>query len=156
MTEPEREPFTPRPVKEQPFSLSVRTDEDYAEGDWRTLPCGLEVLVAPSGTSRADSILAKLVKKHGDTPKKSIDDIPPQKQRDFTVDLLAAANFLAFRDPKTKRPEVEINGEVWHGDQIQDRKRVLSELPTVRLELEALFKEVQAEFGSEIEEAEKN
>lgn len=156
MSEPEREPFTPRPVKDQPFSLTVRTDEDYSEGDWQQLPCGLDVLVAPSGTSRSDAKLAALVKKYGKPPKKSIEDVPPDKQRAFTLDLLAAVNFLAFRDPKTKRPEVEINGEVWKGDRIEDRKRVLSELPTVRLELEALFKEVQEEFGAEIEEAEKN
>lgn len=154
--EAKAEPFSsPRAVEEEGFSLSVTTDEDFAAGEWVTLPCGLPVQVAPiTGTQEADKQASHILRKV-DGKARHFDDLKGVKRTDYATRVAARVGFLGFKDPKTGAPEVEINGTIWK-DNEPTRLRMLKTLPSIRKEIEVELDAVQERFGTESEETAKN
>lgn len=152
MGEDNAQPF-PVATKSDAFELHVTTDEEYARGEWREIPCGLEVLLAPSGTQEAERIQAAMLKKYGGGQCKRVEDLPAAKVGVFGAAVIARANFLGFRAPGGV--EVVINDEIYP-DNLQTRERIILEIPMIRGQVAEEIRNLQHEYGTEQEEAAGN
>jgi len=154
MSEPAKEkPFPKVAEKPQKFALTVTTEDEYSVGEWRELPCGLEVKLAPAGTGEAAKVAARMAKKHGARTVQGLAEMKVDKAAPYSLDVAVNAHFLDFRAPDGL--PVEINGEVFDNS-LKSRLRILRDFPTIRRQIEEELERVNEEFRNAIEDTGKN
>lgn len=131
------------------FDLSYRRDAELAEGEWRKLINGLEVLVAPTNTAHFSRIKAQVVAKYGGRRARGLEDLKSKHQTRALCHLIAAGSFLGFRTPNGL--PLAINGSDVD-DTIEGRMWMLEEFPELREDISAEITALTEE-GEELSEA---
>ena len=126
-----------------------QTAEKIESGEWFTLDSGLEVLVARGGSPEFYRVAAAAGKKFGKRGK----DIPPEKNLDSLLWVMARANFKSFKGPDGEK-KVAVEGSQFE-DTAQGRQDLLFLLPDLRDDIMALAGSTAEEFQMEIDEAGK-
>jgi hypothetical protein len=131
---------------------AYETAATIESGEWFPLDCGLRVLVSRGGSPEFYKVAAAASKKFAKGRGK---EVPPEKNLESLIWVMARANFKGFTDLKGNPVVVSIEGKEYE-DTKQGREGLLMVWPDFRDELMALAGSTREEFQLEIDEAGKD